>query len=438
MNKKLGYGLVGLLGLSVAGCPVYPRDQYCYDSSDCPANSYCNADNVCMNVPTGSGTGGGGMGGSAGSSQACTTPDACGANAVCGKDGRCHSGDCSFSGCVSGYDCVLNENKVYSCRKTGPGADGGAGAAGSEAGVSDASQEGSNDGGIESGSEGGGFDGSADGAAEASKAVYCGHPGDCDAGQVCAPDFTCQNGSCTALGCANGYVCSGVGVDAVCVPANPAACIVDGDCKTAGNKCINGICTGPADLCTDKTQCPGGDQDKANCVDGKCAKSCSPNPDAGKSCDYGYTCDNTRGVCVVPSPSCTRTADCGDISLVCVGNACVPRCLKGNVCGAGTVCVANGCAPDQKPVFGCTVDGQRDSCAASSVCLHHSCYISCADPNPLACDNNPPALSVCKTVTTPSGPHKVCGSNQNLGSECDPTSGQGCTPGKICIDGFCR
>jgi hypothetical protein len=47
---------------------------------------------------------------------------------------------------------------------------------------------------------------------------------------------------------------------------------------------------------------------------------------------------------------------------------------------------------------------------------------------------------LCKSVTTSSGVYYVCGSNSNLGSECDPTlvPPKNCTSPDICIDGYCR
>ena len=55
-----------------------------------------------------------------------------------------------------------------------------------------------------------------------------------------------------------------------------------------------------------------------------------------------------------------------------------------------------------------------------SICLHHNCYLSCEPPNAGVCSGLP-SFNICKTVTTVSGPHQVCGSDTNLGSECDPT-----------------
>lgn len=191
---------------------------------------------------------------------------------------------------------------------------------------------------------------------------------------------------------------------------------------------MSGECTAPADQCSDQTQCPSKDK----CVAGKCTPSCTTNAD----CSGGYTCDTTLGICTVPAKPCTITNDCGGPTEVCVDGACVPRSDMGT-CPPGEVWVENGCVPDQSASFYCNQDGVQDMCAVGSICLHHACYISCAPPNGTACDNQP-SFGVCKTVTTMSGDHQVCGSNQNLGNECDPTAGLACQGSKICIDGFCK
>ena len=439
MKSYAALGLIGLSGLVLSGCPIYPEEEYCYDDDyDCPSDSICNSDNVCVHPPSPN------SGGSAGSPQTgvpCAYPDQCGPNSVCGSDGYCHPGDCFFWQCVSGYQCAVVDDAYVCVKNKKP--DGGAGSGGSGAGGS----AGSIDGGVagSAGSEDGGPAGSAGqagsageagaaGAPDAGKTIYCGNPDDCPAGQSCTPSGTCQVGSCTTLGCIEGYVCS----NAACVPSNPAACIGDTDCSSLGAayKCVNGVCTGADQLCSDKTQCPGGNLDQSKCVDGKCVEACTA--DAGASCTYGYACDPALGICVPAGNGCSITEDCNSLALVCVDGACVARCLPGGTCPEGQVCVANGCVPDQKPQFDCTVDGVQDVCAVTSICLHHHCYISCASPNQLACDNNPPELNVCKTVTTSSGQHPICGSNANLGSECDPTAGTSCSGGKVCIDGFCK
>jgi hypothetical protein len=224
-------------------------------------------------------------------------------------------------------------------------------------------------------------------------------------------------------------VCADDGAGAICKPSNPAACGADADCTGfgAGYLCVSGLCTAPADQCFDQTQCPGNDK----CVEGKCTPACNANAD----CPTSYRCDTSLGICSTPAHACVITRDCGGSSTVCVDGTCVPR-SDGASCPAGTVWVENGCIPNQTSNFVCTAEGTRDICAAGSICLHHSCYISCEQPNASVCDNQAPSLSECRTVATSSGEHRVCGSSENLGGDCDPQVP--CSQGKICVDGFCR
>ncbi len=258
--------------------------------------------------------------------------------------------------------------------------------------------------------------------------IWCGNPDDCLASETCAPDGTCQPGGCDLQGCIFGYVCDPA--SNTCVAENPASCGSDSDCSGFGSsyRCVSGNCTAPQDQCFDQTQCPSGDV----CADGKCVQSCGN----GETCSAAYTCDAGVGLCDQPAQGCAITNDCGSASLVCVDGACVPR-SDGATCPSGTTWVENGCIPDQSAIFVCSLDGMQDACASGSICLHHSCYISCETPNQNACSALPD-FDQCKAVTTPSGSHQVCGSTDNLGSECDPTAGNNCTAGLVCIDGFCK
>jgi hypothetical protein len=193
-----------------------------------------------------------------------------------------------------------------------------------------------------------------------------------------------------------------------------------------------GLCTAPDSQCTDKTQCPS--PNAQSCVNGKCITSCTSNA----QCAEGYQCSTKLGICDIAATSCTVTNDCNSASLVCVSGACVPKCDTNSTCPNGLVCVSNGCVPDQSPKFVCTTEGQQDTCASGSVCLHHHCYISCTTP-PDSCGANQPGLDVCKQVSTSSGATAhVCGSSTNLGSECGPTTGAKCTSTQVCFDGYCR
>jgi hypothetical protein len=316
----------------------------------------------------------------------CVTSSDCGTNETCGKDNLCHSGDCTFSGCSGGLACVVDpETQTASCQP-------------------DSSQT------------GGG-----------TNVIYCGNPKDCGTDQTCAPDGLCHAGSCTVTGCIYGFTC---GADGACTRSNPAGCAVDAECAALGKgaTCVSGVCTQPSDLCFDQTQCAAGDK----CVAGKCTPSCS-----SKACSTasGFACDTGLDVCLKPVKGCTITNDCGGPSAVCVAGACVPR-SAGPKCPAGDVWVDNGCIPSQSASFTCGADGKQDICLDGSICLHHSCYISC-EADATVCTTQP-SLNQCKPVTTTSGDHKVCGSKENLGGECDPTTALLCSSAKICVDGFCR
>lgn len=382
MKRLSLLGFAGVLATLLTGCPIYD-DQ---SPGGCP--------------PEGCGTTTGGP-----TTSGCDDPQDCGLNETCGSDNQCHTGDCTLWGCASGFECVIQDDLTASC-EPGGGAGGGGGGTGG-------------------GGEGGGGD-----------AVYCGNPDDCTADETCSPDGTCKPGACdqdigggATLGCIFGYVCTSDGSGAVCQPENPAACGEDADCSAQGSGylCVSGICTAPADQCFDQTQCPANDK----CVDGKCTPSCTADADCGAS----YTCNVTLGICTIPAVPCVITNDCGGPDSVCVNGACVPR-SDGATCPAGSVWVENGCIPNQSASFVCGVDGQQDVCADGSLCLHHSCYISCESPNDTACDALPSSLNQCKPVTTVSGPHQVCGSSTNLGNECYPTLA--CEAGKFCIDGYCK
>lgn len=376
-------GFASVLATLLVGCPIYD------DNDDACGAWGCSG---------GEDTGGGPT---PGYPSFCRGPSDCGLNETCGFDNRCHIGDCTVWGCNLGFDCVIADDRTASCIPAGSSGQGGSGG-------------------------GPGDD-----------VVYCGNPDDCAPGETCAPDGTCKPGPCdqvlpdnTTLGCIHGYQCKrGDDGLATCTPVNPAACGDDADCTDFGDGylCVGGICTAPADQCFDQTQCPA----DARCVAGKCTPACSADAD----CPDSYRCNETLGVCSEPAQPCAVTNDCGGPDVVCVDGACVPR-SQGGECPDGEQWVENGCIPKQSSNFVCKVDGEQDDCAPGSICLHHSCYISCDQPNTNACDSQPPSLSECRTVTTSSGVHHVCGSSQNLGGECNPETP--CGEGKICIDGFCR
>lgn len=273
----------------------------------------------------------------------------------------------------------------------------------------------------------------------------CSTPTDCPTGQNCGTDGQCHAGDCSSTGCPSGYACTLSNGVAQCVANNPvpdsgppdaapdannfSGCTSDPACADAGAGyvCLDGQCVAPANQCFDATQCPNSEQ----CVQGVCTPSCSGT----QPCPTGYSCDTSKGVCTGNPTPCGTMACTGNTT--CVDQHCVAPCGPGSTCAAGLICVDNGCIPSQKPQFICNVEGQQDACASGSICLHHNCYIACSPDAGNACATAA-QFNICKPVTTSTGTYDVCGSNSNLGGQCDPTQGKNCNSPQICIDGYCR
>jgi hypothetical protein len=257
----------------------------------------------------------------------------------------------------------------------------------------------------------------------------CAKPSDCPTGSSCGADNRCHPGDCSSSGCPATFVCKLTNGTPQCVSMGTSTCKSDDECPTPeGSKCLSGSCVAPIDQCADATQCPG----DALCVDGACTPACN----GSTPCPTGYACDTAKGVCTNNPTPCGSTAECtGDT--VCVDQHCVAKCGSGDTCPAGLVCVDGGCTPDEKPVFTCDQDGVQDKCQPGSICLRRSCYIACDGDAGNACATAD-KFNVCKQVTTGSGTHSVCGSDENLGTDCDPTQNKNCDSPLICIDGFCR
>lgn len=267
----------------------------------------------------------------------------------------------------------------------------------------------------------------------------------CTDGKTCAKDeakgvWTCGSSApadCSTTGCITGYTCKDDGAGKkLCVSSDPNACVGDADCtaKTGvGSLCLGGVCKAPKDLCSDSTQCKTG----SSCLDGRCVTKCSA------TCATGYTCDDKTGLCSGGAGACGASKAC-DAGKSCVNERCVDVAATDGACKSGLVSVAGGCVANDQPLFFCdkdgTADGKQDTCAAGSICLHHNCYIACTGPTDTTTCTKADKFPICKSVTTSSGAHNVCGSSTSLGSECDPTATppKACTAGKVCIDGFCK
>ena len=270
----------------------------------------------------------------------------------------------------------------------------------------------------------------------------CSTPADCPSGSTCDSAGLCEVGDCTQTGCVSGYTCTVQNGSATCIATNKpdggtdaskpySGCFADTDCTSTGtgSKCLNSVCTAPANQCADATQCGANEQ----CVQGVCTPSCSTTV----ACPTGYTCDTTNGVCTGNATPCTLGGNQCSGGTVCVQGHCDTACGTNNSCATGLVCINGGCMPDQKPNFVCNTDGVQDACATGSICLRHNCYIAC-DPNNTSSCATADQFNICKAVTTSTGTYDVCGSATNLGNQCDPTVGKNCAGTAICIDGYCR
>jgi hypothetical protein len=295
----------------------------------------------------------------------------------------------------------------------------------------------------------------------------CTNPSQCSSQSTCAADGTCHTGDCISNnnGCVSGYVCKLSGGIASCVAISPppgddsgsddsggdaatdssgddsgdggnkvVVCNLDSDCSNA--KCVDGLCTVAANLCSDGTECRVGG---SACVEGRCTQPCSQ---ANPGCATGWSCNFLLNVCNINPMTCATTADCQGGS-VCVEAHCAAPCTVSDggalSCATGQVCVNGGCIPDEQAVFSCTNDGVEgppaNACAAGSLCLHHDCYVDCAGGDGGAgCGSN----QVCKQVTIVKGTFSVCGTATDLGSDCDPQTGLSCASAKTCVDGYCK
>ena len=102
---------------TLSGCPIYDHaDAGCYNDSDCAVGYLCDDRSGDCYQPSSSNNG-------------CNRPQDCGVNETCSKAGACVVGDCTFSGCVSGYECDSSSG-IWACVLNGSvGAAGAAGTA---------------------------------------------------------------------------------------------------------------------------------------------------------------------------------------------------------------------------------------------------------------------------------------------------------------------
>lgn len=103
------------LGL-VHGCSSNALEDGCYTDSDCGTGYRCDyATGACYDW-------------TAPVDVSCSKPRDCDAGYTCGEDGRCGPGDCSFHGCVTGFECASSTGR-WECL---PASTGAAGTSGNE------------------------------------------------------------------------------------------------------------------------------------------------------------------------------------------------------------------------------------------------------------------------------------------------------------------
>jgi hypothetical protein len=225
---------------------------------------------------------------------------------------------------------------------------------------------------------------------------------DCDDGNACTSNTTCQAGVCTG----------GISLDPC--SADPFGCLTGGQCDPA-----TGTCAGQEPK-SDGTPCAGGTLDPCSsnaCQAGTCVaqpKDCSALADA---CHDGI-CDQNTGECrTTPKPAgndCTVEDDCGGTHAgTCQGGTCVrtdpPNCPANN-------CVAS---------YTCAVIKDFDTCEVVGI---NECVPATYLPPGTHCGYN----QVCERTI-------VLGGNIDLG--CGGQSGGSSEPKEIstclwCRDGF--
>ena len=100
----------------VDGCSSNDMDGGCYSDGDCGSGYRCDDSTGACYASTDT------------VDVSCKKPRDCIAGYTCGEDSRCAPGDCSFHGCVSGFECASSTGR-WECLPASAGA---AGASGNE------------------------------------------------------------------------------------------------------------------------------------------------------------------------------------------------------------------------------------------------------------------------------------------------------------------
>lgn len=292
----------GLSALFLAGCPIYGDDGYVTPR------------------PYGSAT--------------CSSPDQCATGSVCDVTGTCRVGGCDVHGCVSPYQCVV-ENGSATCKVDAPppSRDAGTDAKPFSGCRSDAECTASKGAGAKC------LSGEC-----ASVDNQCTDATQCRGAQQCV-EGSCTPSCSTTVACPTGYACDTA--KGVCT-LNPQSCTSSASCGN-GKACVESRCV-PS--CTDASQCSGG----LLCVDGGCV----PDERPVFSCSQdGQVGTGAAGACAVGS--------------ICLRKSCYISCdpLAADACKSADA--FNQC----KKVT--TSSGEHDVCGSTSN-LGSECDLSASKP----------------------------------------------------------
>lgn len=120
MKRPVVTALFLCAAAALPGCPIYDHeDAGCYRNSDCAIGYVCDDNTGECYQPSPL----------PGGDTRCVKPSECAVNETCDKTGHCVSGDCTFSGCVSGYECDSSSG-AWQCVSGAAGAGGAGGMSG--------------------------------------------------------------------------------------------------------------------------------------------------------------------------------------------------------------------------------------------------------------------------------------------------------------------
>lgn len=115
--RKLLLVLLSMSALWLPGCPIFASDNVCYYDGDCAPGYACQAnEGRCVaETPI--------------APDPCATPGDCRPGETCSAKATCVPGDCTFSGCVDGWQCDVVDGR-FTCVSDDLSRGGAAGAAG--------------------------------------------------------------------------------------------------------------------------------------------------------------------------------------------------------------------------------------------------------------------------------------------------------------------